>query len=176
MYTNIEEDRSYTVVIVAAMSKYNRAIGMNNKLLWHVPADLKRFMTLTLGKPVIMGRKTFESIVEIIGKPLPKRQNIVVTRNKDFKYDGVEVAISLEEALLIASASDPTEIHIGGGAEMYKQSLPYVDKIYLTVFDDQKEGDTFFPVFESEFVEVDHTLPYKYKNINYEWVDYARKF
>jgi dihydrofolate reductase len=87
------------IVVVVAMNKKSRVIGNKNQLLWHIPDDLKRFKEKSLGHPIIMGRKTFESILGILGKPLPLRHNIVVTRNPDYTYDGVVVAASLEEAL-----------------------------------------------------------------------------
>lgn len=165
----------FPVAIVAGIGAKNRAIGKDNSLLWHVPEDLKRFKALTLGKPVIMGRKTFESIVAILGKPLPGRTNIVITRNNDYKFPGALVAQTLEEALEIASTEKPTEIHIGGGAEIYKLALPYVDRLYLTLFDDDADGDTFFPEFETEFnIEKKHGTQ-THQELNYEWVDYIRK-
>ncbi len=164
----------FPIAIVAAINATTRAIGLENQLLWHVPDDLKRFKALTLGKPVIMGRKTFESIIAILGKPLPHRTNIIVTRNPDFKADGVHVAASLEEAFTIAALENPTEIHIGGGAEIYAQALPFVDRLYLTLFDDEKEADTFFPAFESEFSIVERHGTMSHHDLTYEWVDYER--
>jgi dihydrofolate reductase len=162
------------VVLVAAISRNNRALGNQNKLLWHVPADLKRFKEKTLGHPVIMGRKTFESILGILGKPLPNRQNIVVTRNPDFHYDGVIVASSLEDALEKVRALAPTEIHIGGGADLYRQALPYVDELYLTLVDDEPEADTFFPEYETQFtVTQEHDIQ-THNGLSYQWVDYKR--
>lgn len=167
--------KNIPVVIVSALSKENRAIGQDNKLLWHVPDDMKRFKALTLGHPVIMGRKTFESIVEILGKPLPGRTNIVVTRNPDFQYDGVEVAGSLEDAFTKASDENPTEIHIGGGAELYRQALPYTDRLCITWFYDDTPGDTHFPEFENDFaVSLEHEKR-EYNGTEYQWVDYLRK-
>jgi len=140
------------VSIVAAIGK-NREIGMGNRLLWHIPEDLKRFKTLTLGHPVILGRKTFESIVSMLGKPLPGRQNIVVTRDPAWKYAGVITAPSLEEALRQAADIDMEEIFIGGGARIWEQSLLYVDKLYLTLIDGEKESDAYFPPYEHIFTK-----------------------
>ncbi len=165
----------FPVVIVAGISAYNRALGNKNELLWHVPDDLKRFKALTLGKPVIMGRKTFESIIAILGKPLPNRTNIVVTRNTDYAPQGARVAANLEEAFAIASLENPTEIHIGGGAEIYKQALPYVDTLHLTLFNDQKEADTFFPEFDGDFVTKNKHGQMEHNGLKFEWVDYVRK-
>jgi len=162
------------VVIVAGMSKKTRAIGKENELLWHVPADLKRFKQLSMGHPVIMGRKTFESIVAIIGKPLPGRTNIVVTRQSDYHHEGAVVAGSLEEAFKVALSENPTEIHIGGGEEMYRQALPYVDRLYLTFFFDEKEGDTHFPAFEEEFEIAHEHPPQEHAGVTFQWVDFVR--
>jgi dihydrofolate reductase len=163
------------VVIVAGMGRKTRAIGMKNDLIWHVPADMKRFKALTLGHPIIMGRKTFESIVEILGKPLPGRTNIIVTRNSEYSYPGTVTAASLEDAFAIALKENPTEIHIGGGAEMYSQALPFVDKIYITLFDDDTAGDTTFPEFENNFkIAIEH-LPQEHEGLAFQWVDYVRK-
>lgn len=163
------------VVIVVGMSRFDRAIGNNNELLWHVPADLKRFKALTLGHPIIMGRKTFESIVAILGKPLPGRTNIVVTRDTTYTHEGITVAHSLEEAFQIADAETPKEIHIGGGAELYTQALPFVNRLHITWYHDQKPADTFFPEFESEFTTIVAHQTEMLDGIRYQWVDYARK-
>jgi dihydrofolate reductase len=162
------------VVIVVAMSKNGRALGRSNELLWHIPEDLKRFKEKTLGHPIIMGRKTFESIIAILGKPLPGRTNIVVTRNKDFTYEGVIVASSLAEALTRGNELDKEEVHIGGGAEIYKQILPMVDTLYVTYVHDEPEADTFFPEFENDF-EISKMHPMqKHEGLEYQWVDYKR--
>jgi dihydrofolate reductase len=165
----------FPVVIVAGMSATTRAIGRENGLLWHVPDDMKRFKTLTLGKPVIMGRKTFESIVAILGKPLPNRTNIVITRNLEYFYPGAMTATSLEEAFEIAALENPTEIHIGGGEEIYRQALPFVDRLYLTLFHDEKDGDTFFPEFIDDFIVETNHGTHHHEELTYEWIDYVRK-
>ena len=102
------------VAITVAIARESRAIGKNGRLLWHIPADLKRFKELTLGCPVVMGRKTFESIVAILGKPLPGRTNIVVTRQSDYAYPEVTVVSSLEAGLQAASIETPRDIRIRG--------------------------------------------------------------
>ncbi len=140
------------VSIIAAIGR-NREIGKGNQLLWHISDDLKRFKQITLGHPVLMGRKTFESILSVLGKPLPGRQNVVITRDPSWKYEGVIVARSIEEALERAGALDQDEIFIGGGGEIWKQSLPYVDKLYLTLIEDEREGDVFFPEYEHTFTK-----------------------
>jgi dihydrofolate reductase len=163
------------VIIVAGMSHPSRVIGNNNSLLWHIPDDLKRFKRLTMGHPIIMGRKTFESIVEILGKPLPGRTNIIITRNTDFQYEGIKVVHSLDAAFMTASTENPTEIHIGGGSEIYTQALPYVDKIYVTWFFDNSHGDSHFPVFENDFRDVLSHPPQTHNGTTFQWVDYVRK-
>lgn len=163
------------VVIVAGMSKKDHVIGKENGLLWHVPEDLKRFKRLTLGHPVIMGRKTFESILEILGKPFPGRTNIVVTRNPEYHHEGAVTTANLEEAFMMAMEENPSEIHIGGGEEIYRQALPFVERLHLTFFDDEPEGDTFFPDFEKDF-EVSKEYPKEtHKNVSYQWVDFIRR-
>jgi dihydrofolate reductase len=146
-------------IIVAAAR--NGVIGNNNQLPWHLPQDLKYFKSVTLGKPVIMGRKTYESI----GRPLPGRTNIVVTRSADWKVDGVVVVNSLEQALaaarsaLAASATSVTEAMIIGGAEIYRSALPLVDRIYLTRVEVDIEGDAFFPALSDTEWQLNATLP-----------------
>lgn len=162
------------IAVVAAMSRKNRGLGHENRLLWHIPDDLKRFKELTAHHPIVMGRKTFESIVAILGKPLPGRPNIVVTRNPEFDYTGVTVVGSLEEGLEKAYELDQEEIHIGGGAEIYAQALPFVDKLYVTYVNDEPEADTFFPAFEDQF-EIAHEHPMcEHNGLSYQWVDYTR--
>lgn len=163
------------VSIVVGMGRNTRAIGKKDRLLWHVPDDLKRFKSLTMGHPVIMGRKTFESILAILGKPFPGRTNIVVTRNTNFQHEGVRVTHSLEEALEIAEEETPEEIHIGGGGDLYRQALPYTDKLFVTYYDDEQEGDAHFPEFEDQFDVVEQHEPREYNDITYQWVDYVRK-
>ena len=165
----------FPVAIVAGMSATTRAIGKENGLLWHIPDDMKRFKTLTLGKPVIMGRKTFESIVAILGKPLPGRTNIVITRNLEYFYPGAITATNLEEAFEIAALENPTEIHIGGGEEIYRQALPFVDRLYFTLFHDDTSGDAFFPEFEKDFVATTNHGTQNHEGLTYEWIEYVRK-
>ncbi|RZL54772.1 MAG: dihydrofolate reductase, partial [Pedobacter sp.] len=113
------------VSIVVAVSE-NNAIGKDNQLLWHLPADLKHFKEITTGHPIIMGRKTYDSI----GRPLPNRRNIVITRTTNLSIENVEVVNTLEEA--ISLCKDEKEIFIIGGAEIYKHALPLTNRIYLT--------------------------------------------
>lgn len=126
------------ISIVVAIAE-NRAIGKNNQLLWHLPADLKHFKQITSGHTVIMGRKTYDSI----GKPLPNRRNIVITRQKGLSLEGVEVVNSLTEAIALCKAEN--EVFLIGGAEIYKTALPLTQKIYLTTVHQSFEADAFFP-------------------------------
>jgi dihydrofolate reductase len=119
----------------------NNVIGKDNKLPWHLPNDLKYFKNLTWGMPILMGRKTFDSI----GKALPGRKSIVITRNKDWKHENVEVVHSIEEAINSAKADDIKEIFVIGGAEIFSSSFNNADRIYLTRIHHQFEGDVFFP-------------------------------
>ena len=166
--------KNIPVVIVAGIGERTRAIGKDNQILFHVPEDLKRFKELSMGHPVIMGRKTFESIVAMLKKPLPGRTNIVVTRDEGYQDEGALVAHSLEEAFELAAKEGPKEIHIGGGAEMYKLSLSYVDRLNLTLFDDDRPGDTFFPEYANEFKEVARHGIRDHEGVKYEWVDFER--
>ena len=163
------------VVVVAAISRKRRAIGVNNQLLWHIPADIKRFKKLTLGHPIIIGRLTFESIIEILGKPLPGRTNIVLTKNQHYKPKGAIVGHSLETALTVASDLKPTEIHIGGGSQIYQAAWPLVDKLHLTLVDDEPVGDAFFPDYNQDFFITKNYGPMKHGDLAYEWVDLERK-
>jgi len=131
------------ISIVVAISS-NNAIGKNNQLLWHLPADLKHFKNITTGHTIIMGRKTYDSI----GKPLPNRRNIIITRQKDLQLDGVEVVNSLDEALTLCK--DEKEIFVIGGAEIYKQAISICDKIYLTRVHQNFDADAFFPELDNE--------------------------
>lgn len=162
------------VVAIGHGRRWNGALGKDGKLLWHIPEDLKRFKVLTLDHPIIMGRKTFESIVAILGKPLPRRTNIVVTRDPAWQYDGVLVAHSLEEAIDRAKELDQEEIFIGGGGEIYKAALPYVDKLYLTLIDDDKEGDSYFPPYEDQFTKKTFEEAHEWGDITYRWIDLER--
>ena len=120
----------------------NNEIGKNRRMPWHLPADLKHFKALTLGKPIIMGRKTFAAI----GKPLPDRRNIVVTRDRGLHADGIEVAHSLTDALVLAAGVP--EIMLIGGGELYREALPRAQRIYLTRVHASFDADTFFPALD----------------------------
>ena len=135
-----------TLSIIAAMT--NRlVIGKDNDMPWNLPADLKHFKETTMNKPVIMGRKTFESI----GKALPKRRNVVITSKKDLKLSGCDVVNSLEEALKLVK--DEKEVFIIGGSNIYKQALPLADKLYITYIEADIQGDKYFPSFADTQLE-----------------------
>lgn len=130
------------VYAVLAMSK-NGVIGDSNDLPWYLPADLRRFKELTMNNTVVMGRKTWQSIYDRLGKPLPNRTNIVITRDLDFKPEGVIVFHELEDALRQAE-----DTYVIGGAQIYQQSLPYVQQLYLTEVDAELTGDTVLSGFD----------------------------
>lgn len=130
---------------IVAMAK-NRVIGKNNQLPWHLPADLKHFKLITTGHPILMGRKTYESI----GKPLPNRTNIVLTRDKSYHAPGCLVVNSLDEAIKFAESEENKEIFIIGGAEIYRQLLGAIERIYLTVVQHEFEGDAYFPELDQK--------------------------
>ncbi|MBI2004591.1 dihydrofolate reductase [Patescibacteria group bacterium] len=161
------------VSIVVALGK-DRGIGKDGQLLWHIPEDLKRFKLLTMGHPVIMGRKTFESIVAVLGKALPGRTNIVVTRSSTLLgVDDPNVVIvhSLEEAIQKASEVDQKEIFVVGGAQIYEQALPLAYKMYLTLVDDEKESDAYFPPYEHLFTKKLSEEIREHDGLRYRWID-----
>lgn len=161
------------VSIIAAVGE-GRVLGKQNKLLWHIPEDLKRFKELTRGHPVIMGRKTFESIVEYLKGPLPERTNIVITTKKEWTYPGVHVVHSVKDAIAYAQTLNEGEIFIAGGEKVYAQALPLVDRLYMTVIDDNKEGDVYFPRYEQEFTVRLKRQSGSHEGIRYEWIDLER--
>lgn len=145
-------------------------IGQNNQLLWSIPEDLKRFKKLTMGHHILMGRKTFESI----GRALPGRPNIVITRNPTWHHPGIQTAQSLSEALDLAKNAGEAEAFVIGGGEIYKQALPQTSQIHLSLVDYHGEADTFFPIpeldrWQEEQVEhhdaSEKTLAWTYKKL-----------
>jgi len=156
-------------LIVAKAS--NNVIGDKNNLIWHLPNDLKHFKNLTTGHPIIMGRKTYESL----GRPLPNRTNIIITRDQNFIDDQIIITHSLEQALAKANEIQEDVFVIGGG-KIYKQAMEYVDVIYLTEVHHEFNGDTYFPEIDEEsFEEVervhhmkDEKHPYSYSFITYK--------
>ncbi|HEY4502747.1 MAG TPA: dihydrofolate reductase [Candidatus Paceibacterota bacterium] len=164
-------ERPPEISIIAALSTSNRALGKNNQLLWHISEDLRRFKELTEGHPVIMGRKTFESI----GKPLPNRTNIVITRNPEFRADSLLITSSFAEALSKAREREKKEIFVMGGAQIYTQALPFADKLYLTLINDKKEADTFFPAYEAEFTKETYREERETPDgVKYAWINLER--
>ena len=171
---------SVTVSLIVALTR-NHTIGLDNDMPWHLPDDLRYFRQQTSGKPVVMGRKTFDSI----GRPLPKRTNIVISRQSDFQPEGVIVVSSLEQALktaraTAAKAEDASlrDVIVMGGAQIYTQALPLVDRLLLTEIDAEIEGDTFFPDFDrSEWQETarEHRQPCEKNPLPYDFVVYQRR-
>ena len=151
------------VKIIVAMSK-NRVIGDSNTLIWHLPEDLKRFRQLTTGNTIVMGRKTYESI----GKPLPNRRSIIITRDPDYSAEGCEVVNSLEEALLLSN----NDCFIIGGGEIYRQAIYIADRIYLTLINKEFEGDTSFPELK-DWVEISYE-DFDNDDFEYSFIQYER--
>lgn len=139
------------ICLVAAMAR-NRAIGLDGQMLWHLPAELQHFKATTLGKAIVMGRKTWESL----GRPLPGRQNIVISRNSNYQQQGFTWCISLEEALEVAQSS---EVMVIGGGELYREALPLASRMVLTLVDCDPQADTFFPEWDTaEWQELSRQL------------------
>lgn len=152
------------ISIIVAMGP-KREIGLENKLPWHLPEDLKNFKMLTLGHHILMGRKTHESILSSFGKPLPKRTTIVVTRNKQYNTNDCLIAHSVLEGIEIAKARGETEIFICGGAEIYAQAFFYATKLYLSHVEYSGRADAYLPPFDlSSFRKIDSR-----KNINWSY-------
>lgn len=144
----IEQENKIILSLLVAADE-NNVIGKNNQLPWHLPNDLKYFKNLTWAMPILMGRKTFESI----GKALPGRKSIVITRNKDWKHPDVAVVLSIEEAIKLAKSYDVKEIFVIGGAEIFNSAFSKADCIYITRIHHQFEGDVYFPeVNENEWL------------------------
>jgi dihydrofolate reductase len=165
------------VSLVAAVAQ-NRVIGRNNQLLWRIKSDLQHFRKLTLGKPVIMGRKTYESI----GRPLPGRDNIVVTRDKAFAREGIVVVFSLDEALDKAQALGKSRgtdsIMVAGGGDIYQQTIHLADHLFITEVDMTVEGDAWFPAIDrSQWQEMHREICPKGPDddADYAFVDYVRR-
>src|SRR5690606_308269 len=158
------------ISLLVAMDK-NRLIGKDNDLPWRLPADLAYFKRVTMGHPIIMGRKTYDSI----GRPLPGRENIIVTRDTSYKMEGCKVIHSIDEILKLNEEHDQ-ELFVIGGAEIFKEILPYSDRLYITEIDEEFEGDTYFPAFDKSEWKViseekgvkDEKNPYDYTFMVYE--------
>jgi dihydrofolate reductase len=159
------------ISIIVAVGK-NNEIGKDNQLLWHLPNDLKYFKQITMGLPVIMGRKTYESI----GRPLPGRVNVIITRNSSFQPDGCIVVDSIQNAMKATMPAN--DIMIIGGAEIYTQTLPIADRIYVTEVDAELEADKFFPSIDDSYWEEisrKHNSKDEKNEFNHDFVVYKRK-
>ena len=152
------------ISLIAAVAE-NGVIGKNNKLPWHLPADLQFFKKTTLGSPLIMGRKNFESI----GRALPGRTNIVLTRNPNFANADLKIANSLKEAFEIAQGTGADECFVIGGAEIYREALPFCQKLYITRVHGTFEGDTYMPEFEKDFRKVSSVSNFKDERNEYDY-------
>jgi dihydrofolate reductase len=155
------------VVFIAAVAR-NGAIGRDNQLLVHLPEDLKRFKRLTLGSPIVMGRKTFDSI----GRPLPGRRNIVITRNDGWRAEGVDVAHSLDDAL--ALVPDAPQVFVLGGGEIFAQAWDRADRLELTELHRDYPGDAFFPASRAGFAEAAREPHVTDDGLHYDFVTYRR--
>jgi len=160
------------ITIIAAIAK-NNALGKNNDLIWHLPADLKRFKKITTGHYIIMGRNTFESI----GKPLPNRTTIIITRNKNYFKDGCLIAHSLEQALEMAK--DEEQVFVIGGAQIYEYAMQHnlVDALDITLVHQEFEADVYFPEIDSniwEQVEIESFTADEKNKLDYSFVRYKK--
>lgn len=161
--------KNQRISVISALAK-NRVIGINNTLPWRLPEDLKYFKSLTLGHHILMGRKTYESI----GKPLPGRTTVIITRGTFPAPDGVKIAHSLQEAIDVCG--DDQEIFFVGGAELYAQALPLADRLYLTEIQSEVAGDAWFPAFDkNQWREASRDRRHEEKNgMEYHFVVYDR--
>ncbi len=161
------------IIAIAALGKDTKFICADDKLLWNNPEDLKRVKEITMGHPLIMGRKTHDSI----NRPLPGRENIILTTNPDYKAEGCKVVHSVEEALEIAKKAPggDSKIFIFGGSEIYKLFLDQTNKLMLTLVDDDKVGTHVFPDYEDDFEESEHHGSFEFDGHPYELIDFKRK-
>ena len=155
------------ISLIAALGK-NNVIGVDNKLPWKLSADLKRFKAITSGKPVIMGRKTFESI----GRPLPNRTNIIITRDKNYRAEGCIAVHDLDGAL---KAAGDGEIMVIGGAQIYAEFLPRAHRMYLTIIEKEFDGDAYFPEYNDHEWKIIHKEDHEDDGLKYSFVDLERK-
>ena len=157
------------ICVISAMAR-NRVIGIENRLPWHLPEDLRHFKVLTLGHHIIMGRKTYESI----GRPLPGRTTVIVTRDPNYRMDGCLTAHSVQAA--IAACGDDPEVFFVGGAELYGQALPLADRLYLTEIQADFEGDAWFPDFDRAlWREIARERHRSEGGLDYHFVTYERE-
>lgn len=159
-----------SLTLIAALTRQG-VIGLNNTLPWRLPEDLKRFKALTLGHPVIMGRKTWQSL----GRPLPGRENIVISRQAGFHAEGARLVADIPQALALAQATGTDEIFVIGGGEVYRQCLPLAQRLQLTEIDQDFEGDAFFPAFDrSLWRETGRQHQHADAGFDYDFVTYQR--
>ena len=158
------------VSIIAALGR-DRAIGYENDLISRIPADLKRFKELTMGHPIIMGRKTYDSI----GRPLPGRTSVVVTRDSSWHADEVVTASSIEDAIEKAKKIDEKEVFVIGGGQIYAQALPFANRLCLTLIESDEKGDVFFPPYETEFTKKTFEQAGEHEGLKYTWVNLERE-
>lgn len=159
------------ISIIVAMAR-GRVIGGDNKLLWHISEDLRRFKSITMGCPIIMGRKSYESI----GRPLPGRQNIVLSSDKNLKIEGCEVVGTIDEAIGLCDRDK--EIFIIGGGQVYAQTMDFVDRLYITYVDAEYAGDTFFPEIDSDIWQESSRQDFERGDkfeAPFSFVDYTKK-
>jgi dihydrofolate reductase len=158
-----------TINVIAAMAK-NRVIGINNTLPWRLPADLQHFKAMTMGHHIVMGRKTYESI----GKPLPGRTTVIVSRDASYHVEGCLSATSIDAA--IAACGNDSEVFFVGGAELYAQILPRADRLYLTEIQAEYAGDAHFPAFDhSTWTETERQVNVSPDGLGYHFVTYQRR-
>ncbi|MEO7538268.1 MAG: dihydrofolate reductase [Candidatus Paceibacterota bacterium] len=171
---SIDGNNKNRISMIAALSRETRVIGKKGTLLWRIPEDHKRFRALTSGHPVIMGRKTWESLPAKF-RPLPGRANIVVTRDTTYEAQGAIVVHSLPDALSNAkNAPGSEEIFIIGGGELYREGLPVATRLYLTLVDSNEDGDAYFPEYTDEFTKVLLNEPHEHEGLPYSFVTLER--
>lgn len=160
------------ISIIAAIGERTRALGKDNDLLFKISEDLKRFKALTTGHPIIMGRKTWESLPR---QPLPTRTNIVVTKQEGYEAEGALIVSSVEEALQKAKESPGNEeVFVIGGGEIYSTALPLTDRLYLTLIDDDAEGDVYFPAYDAFTTVVEESETKEENGLSYKYVTLER--
>jgi dihydrofolate reductase len=158
------------IYLIAAIDG-KRGLGKNNNLLFKIPNDLKRFKKLTLNHPVLMGRNTFESI----GKPLPQRLNLIITRNRNYKATGALCFNSIKQCYNYLIQKNYKQVFIIGGGQIYRQTIKNADKLYLTQVKGDYKADTFFPEFKDFKKIIYKSKNMKYKNLHYQYIELARK-
>lgn len=169
---NIRELTPCEIVIIAAVAEKNRVIGRDMDLPWRLPEDLKRFKRLTMGHPLLMGRRTFESLVQQFGGPLPGRRNMILTSRGPLPdHPKIETFASIPEAL--HAVEECTQLFIGGGAKVYEQFLPNADRLEITLVEGSYEGDTFFPPYEHLIGNI-YTLVREEPEDGYRFATYKR--